>query len=156
MQQSTLDQFTLRANTASSAERKGASQRTMQVFAVAMLGCFTMSWADAQNQDADAPFADGSTQAAEATSRGDSPVEVPLVPIESDALNPATTREKLMQKFRDALGQPPTWIVAEHRLSDGTLEVTTGLGHLCARPQPPHVASGLGGDIMLAAPCAWF
>jgi hypothetical protein len=59
-----------------------------------------------------------------------------------------------MQKFRDALAQPP--IVAEHRFSDGSLEVTTHFGHFCAKPLPGHVESGLGGDITLAAPCAWF
>ncbi|HTS55346.1 MAG TPA: hypothetical protein VMH26_18915 [Burkholderiales bacterium] len=59
-----------------------------------------------------------------------------------------------MQKFRDALAQPP--IVAERRFSDGALEVTTRFGHFCAKPPPGHAESGLGGDITLAAPCAWF
>jgi hypothetical protein len=79
----------------------------------------------------------------------------PIV-IESDALTPEPTQDQLMQKFRNTLAQPSALIVAERRLSDGTLELTTRLGHFCARPLPAHLESGLGGDITLAAPCAWF
>jgi hypothetical protein len=156
MQQPTQDQLTLRANTAAYLQRKGASQRSKQALAMAMLACFTTSWANARHPDTDAPSVDSPALAAEPTTQAKSPVEVPLVPIESDVLNPEATREQLMQKFRDALAQPPAWIIAEHRLSDGTLEVTTRLGHFCAKPLLGHVESGLGGDITLAAPCVWF
>ena len=63
--------------------------------------------------------------------------------------------DQLMQKFRDALAEPPL-ILAEHRFSSGMLEVTTRSGRFCAKTLPGHVESGLGGDITLASPCVWF
>jgi hypothetical protein len=84
-------------------------------------------------------------------------IEVPAEPIviESDALTPEPTQDQLLQKFRDALGQPPSLVVSERQLAGG-LEVTTRFGHFCARALPAQVRSGLGGDITLAAPCASF
>jgi hypothetical protein len=85
-------------------------------------------------------------------------VEVPVEPIviESDALTLEPTQDQLLQKFRDALGQPPSFVVSERQLAGGLLEVTTRFGRLCVRALPAQLQSGLGGDITLAAPCASF
>jgi hypothetical protein len=85
-------------------------------------------------------------------------IEVPAEPIviESDTLTPEPTQDQLMRKFRDALGQPPSFIVSERQLAGGVLEVTTRFGRLCARPLPGQLHSGLGGDVTLASPCASF
>lgn len=86
-------------------------------------------------------------------------IEIPLDPIviESEALAPEPTLDQLFQNFRDVLGQPPSLLSSERRSNDGTLEVTTRLGRLCAKPLPGStVRSGLGGDITLAAPCPAF
>ena len=91
-------------------------------------------------------------------SEGSAVVEVPLAPIEvvSEPLNPHPTQAQLMQKFRDALGQPPTLVVTEHQFADGAGEMTTRFGRFCAGPPPGYLQSGLGGDIRLVAPCALF
>jgi hypothetical protein len=110
-----------------------------------------MSWALAQDRSDAVPVDSGGDQ-----TQSSAELRLPPLVIEAQPTNPDPTQDQLMQKFRDALAQPPTLIVAEHRFSDGTLEVTTRLGRFCGKPLLPHVESGLGGDITLAAPCAWF
>jgi hypothetical protein len=111
-----------------------------------------MSWASAQDRELDAVPVDNVGDEAQSSA------EIRLAPlvIEGQATNPDPTQDQLVQKFRDALAQPSTLIVAEHRFSDGTLELTTRLGRFCGKPVPAHPESGVGGDITLAAPCAWF
>jgi hypothetical protein len=106
----------------------------MQALGVAMLACLTPA------------------------SEGSSVVEVPLAPIVviSEPLNPPPSQAQLMQKFRDALGQPPTLVVTEHQFVDGAVQMTTRFGRFCAGPPPGYLQSGLGGDIRLAARCASF
>jgi hypothetical protein len=113
-----------------------------------------MYCANAQSREADALPVHGPAHEAQPAAEGASSAEVPVVPVESERINPEPTQDELMQKFRDVLAQSP--IAAEHRFSDGALEVTTRFGHFCAKPLPGHVESGLGADITLAAPCAWF
>ena len=133
------------------------SRRTLGVLALAALGslaCPAVAIEDAgtpaqtDNLGADTPprNTDGSV------------IEVPVEPIviEGDAIAPEPTLDQLMQKFRDALSQPPSYVVSEQQLAGGLLEIRTRFGRLCARPAPPQVQSGLGGDIALAAPCASF
>jgi hypothetical protein len=152
MQQPTSDPLRASANLDCFEKRKRASQRTLQALGMAILGCLTMSWASAQNWEADPVATD------KVGDETQSSVELRLPPlvIEGQATHPDPTEEQLMQKFRQALGQPAPLIVAEHRFSDGTLELTTRLGHFCGKPLPPHLESALGGYITLAAPCAWF
>jgi hypothetical protein len=76
--------------------------------------------------------------------------------IESDLPAPQPTREQLMLRFRDALGQPPSFVVSERQLAGGALELTTRFGRFCARPVPVRSQSGIGGPITLAAPCTYF
>jgi hypothetical protein len=126
----------------------------MQVLGVAILACLTMSWANAQYRDADAPPVVNPAHEAQPATGGDSSAEVPSVPVIEVVTNPDLTQDQLMQRFRDELAQPPTLTV--RRFADGALEMTTRFGHFCGKPLPPHFESGLGGDITLAAPCAWF
>jgi hypothetical protein len=125
---------------------------------MAILGCLAMSWADAQDPKADAVPVDNVGYETQPATGGGSSVEFVLAPlvIEGQATSLDPTQDQLMQKFRDALAQPSTLTVAAHGFSDGTLELTTRLGRFCSKPLPAHVESGLGGDITLAAPCAWF
>lgn len=85
-------------------------------------------------------------------------IEVPAEPIviESEGLAPEPTLDQLMQKFREALSQPPSYVISERQLAGGLMEIRTRFGRFCVRPVPPQVQSGLGGDIALAAPCASF
>ena len=81
--------------------------------------------------------------------------EVPPISIESDQPAAPPTREELKRKFHDALKLRSS-APEERRLADGTLEITTRLGHFCAKPLPAQAESGVGGNIRLAAPCATF
>ena len=81
-------------------------------------------------------------------------VQVEPVIIESEPLEP--TREQKAQRFRDLLGEPPSFIVRERRFDSDVLEVTTRVGRFCARPSPQSAQSGPGGDVTLAAPCLSF
>jgi hypothetical protein len=85
-------------------------------------------------------------------------VEVPAEPIviEGEAAPPEPTLDQRMQKFRDALPPPPSYVVSERQLADGLTEIHTRFGRLCVRPVPSQIQSGLGGDIALAAPCTSF
>jgi hypothetical protein len=120
------------------------SQRFLSALRLAVLVWLPMSSADAIE--------------VKATIKKDPPAEVPLAPIviEGDAPGPAREQDQLMQKFRETLGSRPDSAVAEHRLANGPLKMTTPLGRLCAEPPPAHLESGLGGTITLAAPCAVF
>jgi len=148
MQQPTPYRLGSSANPDCFETRKRVSQRALQALGAAILGSLAMSWASAQAREVDAVPVDEPQPSAE--------LRLPPLVIEAQPTNPDPTQDQLMQKFRDALAQPSTLIVAEHRLSDGTLEVTTRLGRFCGKPPFPHLESGLGGDITLAAPCAWF
>ena len=81
--------------------------------------------------------------------------EMPPISIESDQRAVPPTQEELKRKFHDALKRRPS-APEERPLADGTLEITTQLGRLCARPLPGQVQPAVGGNIRLAAPCANF
>ena len=81
--------------------------------------------------------------------------EVPPISIESEQPAAPPTQKELTRRFHDAL-KPLSHAPEERRLADGTLEITTRLGHFCAKPLPAQVESGVGGNIRLAAPCATF
>ena len=81
--------------------------------------------------------------------------EIPPISIESDEAAASSTQEELRRKFQEKLKQRPS-VPDERRLADGTLEITTQLGRLCARPLPASVEPGVGGSIRLASPCASF
>ena len=126
-------------------------QRAVRALGIVIVACLATSFAAAQDSG-------GGVQLKSTMSEDGGVLEVPVEPIviESDELTPEPTQDQLMQKFRDALGQPPSYIVSERQLASGVLEVTTRLGRLCVRPLPGQLRSGLGGDITLAAPCASF
>jgi hypothetical protein len=115
-----------------------------------------MSWANAQDRNLEAPPVVSRAQEPQPTMQAGS-AEIPSVPVIEVVVvkTPDPTMDQLMQKFRDALAEPPL-LLAEHRFSSGMLEVTTGSGRFCAKTLPGHVESGLGGDITLASPCVWF
>jgi hypothetical protein len=134
MQQPKANQMPSKANTHFPQRRRRFSQWFMQALGIAMLACLTPA------------------------SEGSSVVEVPLAPIViiGEPLNPPPTQAQLMQKFRAALGQPPTLVITEHQFADGAVQMTTRFGRFCAGPPPGYLQSGLGGDIRLAARCASF
>jgi len=80
--------------------------------------------------------------------------EMPAISIESDQPT-SPTLEELRRNLHSALKQRPS-TPEERRLADGTLEITTQLGHFCAKPLPLQPQSGVGGNTRLAAPCATF
>jgi len=80
--------------------------------------------------------------------------EMPAISIESDQPT-SPTLEELRRNLHSALKQRPS-TPEERRLADGTLEITTQLGHFCAKPLPLQAQSGVGGNTRLAAPCATF
>jgi hypothetical protein len=82
-------------------------------------------------------------------------IEMPPISIETDEQAASPTQEELRRKFHDALERRPR-ALEERRLADGTLEITTQLGHFCSRPLPVQPASGLGGNVRLTTPCAKF
>ena len=157
MQQPTPNQPLARPNTNLSQAPRNPSRRFMQTLGVATLACLTMSWANAQDGDSGAGPLDSRAQEPQPTMQVGPPVEIPSVPVIEVVVvkTPDPTMDQLMQKFRDALAEPPL-ILAEHRFSSGILEVTTRSGRFCAKTSPGHVESGLGGDITLASPCVWF
>src|SRR5580765_2631388 len=61
--------------------------------------------------------------------------EMPPISIESDRPAASPTQEELRRKFHDSLKRRPS-APEERRLADGTVEITTQLGRLCARPLP--------------------
>ncbi|HTT39955.1 MAG TPA: hypothetical protein VMH32_20085 [Burkholderiales bacterium] len=78
-------------------------------------------------------------------------VQAEPVIIESGPLEP--TREELAQRFRQQLGEPPSYVVSERQLASGVLEVTTRYARFCVRPTGQAGQSGVGGNITIAAPC---
>ena len=157
MQQPTPNQPPVKGESLLSQQPERPSRRFMQTLRVATLACLTMSWANAQDRDLEAPPVDSRAQQPQPTTQVDSSVEIPSVPVIEVVVvkTPDPTMDQLMQKFRDALAEPPL-ILAEHRFSNGMLEVITRSGRFCAKTLPGHVESGLGGDITLASPCVWF
>jgi len=158
MQQPMPDHSPSRANTHSSVECKRAPRRSIHLLGAAILASLTMSWAHAQYPGADAAAVNGAMHEEQPTTTPAPAGEILLPPlvIESIATNPDPTQDELMQKFRDALAQPPIWAAAEHRFPNGSLDITTRFGHFCAEPPPAHLESGLGGDVTLVAPCVLF
>ena len=101
-------------------------------------------------------FADAPLYAGEQPSEEEQPLrELPPISIESNQPTASPTQEESGRKFHNALKGRPS-IAEERRLADGTLEITTQLGHFCAKPQPLQVQSGVGGNTRLAAPCEIF
>ncbi len=128
------------------------AQRLVQALGFALCAWLAPSIAGAQDTDGGA----ATSLAAAPASQESAVIEIPVAPIiiESDLPAPQPTLEQLMLKFREALGQPPSFVVSEHQLADGALELTTRFGRFCARPLPAQSQFGVGGHITLAAPCA--
>jgi hypothetical protein len=146
--------------TSSSIRRRSVlfSRRTLGTLAVALFGnlaCHALAIENAETEtlSTDKPGAHSSPRSADG-----SVIEVPAEPIviEGEPIAPEPTLDQLMQKFREALSQPPSYVVSERQLAGGLMEIRTRFGRFCVRPVPPQVQSGLGGDISLAAPCASF
>jgi hypothetical protein len=83
-------------------------------------------------------------------------VPAPPVVIEGEPSHLEPTPEQLIQRFRESLAAPPSFLSSERRLADGTIEATTKLGRFCAPPLPAQSVSGVGGDVRLVARCASF
>jgi hypothetical protein len=92
------------------------------------------------------------------TSEPGSVLEFPAPPVtvEGDLIEPEPTMEERMQRFRESLAEPPSFIFSEQRLADGSFEATTRFGRFCANPVPAYSPSNLGGDVRLLARCAPF
>ena len=80
----------------------------------------------------------------------------PPVVIEGEGAPPEPTPDELIQRFRESLQAPPSFLSSERRLADGTIEVTTRFGRFCAPSLPVQFLSGVGGDVRLAAHCTSF
>ena len=122
----------------------GAMAGTTKIYAIGLMLCGWLAFAEAPLYAGDQP-----SDEEQALS------EMPPISIESDQPVASPTEEALKRKFHDALKRRPSAPV-ERRLADGTLEITTQLGHFCAKPFPTQAQSGVGGNIRLAAPCATF
>ena len=81
--------------------------------------------------------------------------EGPPITIESDQPSPPPSEKELRHRFREPLS-PRASVPEERVLSDGTVEITTQVARLCAKPSPVQSQSGVGGKITLAAPCVQF
>ena len=134
------------------------ARRAISAAMMALLGVAALSAVAAQSPEATTSSVDQSTPLPPSDGSDGAIIEVPGEPviIESDAPQPEPTLDQLVQKFRDALAQPPSYIMSERQLAGGLLEIHTRFGRLCARALPGRVQSGLGGDIVLASPCAAF
>ena len=80
----------------------------------------------------------------------------PPVVIEGEGAPPEPTPDELIQRFRESLQAPPSFLSSERRLADGTIEVTTRFGRFCAPSLPVQFLSSVGGDVRLAAHCTSF
>jgi len=80
----------------------------------------------------------------------------PPVVIEGEGPPPEATPDELIQRFRESLKAPPSFLSSERRLADGTIEATTRFGRFCAPSLPVQFLSGVGGDVRLAAHCTSF
>ena len=80
----------------------------------------------------------------------------PPVVIEGEGPPHEPTPDELIQRFRESLQAPPSFLSSERRLADGTIEVTTRFGRFCAPSLPVQFLSDVGGDVRLAAHCTSF
>jgi len=78
------------------------------------------------------------------------------VSVESSQPTIAPTEEQKRQKLHDVLQGTQQGPPEERRLADGTVEITTQMARLCAKPAPMQPRSGVGGNTTLAAPCVNF
>ena len=83
-------------------------------------------------------------------------VPTPPVIIEGELPHLEPTPEELIRHFRESLNAPPSFLSTERRLADGTVEVMTRFGRICAPSLPLQTSAGLGGGVRLAARCASF
>jgi len=126
--------------------------RIMKALGVAILVCLQMSWANAKHQEVETFRVDNPALEAPPTSEDSSTVDAssPPVVIEGEQMYPDDPK----QKFREALGPPPSLVASEHQFGDGSMELSTRFGRFCAKPVPGSVQLRIGGDITLAARCA--
>lgn len=131
-------------------------RRTLSALALAVLGSLACHALAVENAET-LPTENLGSPSSPRNTDG-SVIEVPAEPIviEGEGLAPEPTLDQLMRKFREALSQPPSYVISERQLAGGLMEIRTRFGRFCVRPVPPQVQSGLGGDIALAAPCASF
>ena len=80
----------------------------------------------------------------------------PPVTVEGEGIETEPTTEERMQRFRESLTEPPSFIFSEQRLADGTFEATTRFGRFCAHPVPSYSPSNVGGEVRLTSRCASF
>jgi hypothetical protein len=121
----------------------GASVAHAKVYALPLIVCGCLALAQAPLYAGDQPSEEQAIS------------EMPTISIESDQPAASPTLEELRRKLHSALKRQPS-TPEERRLADGTLEITTQLGHFCAKPLPLQPQSGVGGNTRLAAPCATF
>ena len=133
-------------------------RRTLSALALAVLGSLACHALAVENAETETLLTDNLGAHSSPRGADGSVIEVPAEPIviEGEGIAPEPTLDQLMQKFREALSQPPTYVISERQLAGGLMEIRTRFGRFCVRPVPPQVQSGLGGDISLAAPCASF
>jgi hypothetical protein len=122
----------------------GAVRGTSKVYALRLIvaGCLALGGA---------PLCSGDQRSDEEQAIS----EMPTISIESDQPTASPTLEELRRNLHSALKRQPS-APEERRLADGTLEITTQLGHFCAKPLPLQPQAGVGGNTRLAAPCANF
>jgi hypothetical protein len=118
--------------------------RTAKVYALRLIVCGCLALGEASLCAGDQPSDEEQPMS-----------EMPAISIESDQPTASPTLEQLRRNLHSALKQRPS-TPEERRLADGTLEITTQLGHFCAKPLPLQPQSGVGGNTRLAAPCATF
>jgi hypothetical protein len=119
---------------------------------------FAVNWAFAENDNL-AALAAPSFAAPDSEGSPDTTVlEVPVPPvvIEGEAPRLEPTPDELIQRFRESLKAPPSFLSSERRLADGNIEVTTRFGRFCAPSLPVQFLAGVGGDVRLAAHCTSF
>ena len=133
------------------------SRHTLSALALAVLGSLACPAVAIENAETPAPTGGLGANTSPRSTDG-SVIEVPAEPIviEGEGLAPEPTLDQLMQKFREALSQPPSYVISERQLAGGLMEIRTRFGRFCVRPVPPQVQSGLGGDTALVAPCTSF
>ena len=83
-------------------------------------------------------------------------VPAPAVVIEGELPHLEPTPQEMIEHFRAALRGTPSFLAAERRLADGTIETTTSIGRLCSPALPVQWGAGIGGDVRLLGRCAAF
>lgn len=83
-------------------------------------------------------------------------VPAPAVVIEGELPHLEPTPQEMIEHFRAALRGTPSFLSAERRLADGTIETTTSIGRLCSPALPVQWGAGIGGDVRLLGRCAAF